>query len=150
MGLRSHKKLLSTSHVAGGGSKIDFLAKGIIELAGLAFPIVLKVGSADQPARIGLDVIKASAMVIDAQDMTYSVADPNFDSLETDFQFLDFDSYMRRVGLQEDDLVGVEHLGEPHIAYAEALLAGHANAALYTGTSSGVSNGPGVYVGVSF
>lgn len=138
MGLKSHKNVVGVSILADGSPKMDYLCEGEVSINGVVFPLVIKVGDSKQPLLIGLDVIHAGSMVLDFLNMTYThsktpIFDPSFG-----FKFLNYRDILHSAGLHEEDLVPVELLPDPDVAYAEAKVSGQSGLCVFLGTSSAV------------
>lgn len=86
--------------------KFDYLATCNVNVKGVNFPLVVKVGATDQPVLIGLDLVVAASMNIDIGTRTIRINTvPNFDATTTGFKFIDFQELMRARGLTDADLV---------------------------------------------
>lgn len=149
MGLKGHKRIFGLSLLADGTQKIDYLCKGEVVINGVSFPLVLKVGDANQPLLMGLDVIYSGSMILDFVKMTVSLSStPVFDPL-LGFQYLDYATIMQKTGVTAEDLVQIDELPEPLEAYNEAVKLGQTSLIVFLGKSSGVGHLLDVWAGSS-
>ncbi|EPZ34658.1 hypothetical protein ROZALSC1DRAFT_26562 [Rozella allomycis CSF55] len=86
----------------------DYLGMVNVELKGISSPLVMRIAP-NQPNVLGLDAVFRFGIVIDPVK----------------------GSYMSRMGITDEDLIPVDDLPDPNVAYYNLLKAGNANAAIH-------------------
>ncbi|RKP19695.1 hypothetical protein ROZALSC1DRAFT_22067 [Rozella allomycis CSF55] len=134
IGLKSHPKLIVVSRMGDGSAKYDFLAVVHVEVNGIGSSLVMKVAP-NQPNLLGLDAIFRFGMVIDPVQRVFSQSTAPLKDNEHLFDFFDLKRYMSKLGITQEDLIPVEDLPDPNVAYIDLLKAGSAHAVINLGPS---------------
>ena len=147
--LKSHPSLIGTSRLGNGSLKYDYLAVTPITLNGIRSSLVLKVGP-NQPHLLGLDAMIRFDLVIDPVRATFTQGASPINDQDHRFNFINLDAYMANLGIKNEDLIPVQDLPNPKMAYKALLEAGTASSVIDLGTSyqSCISSDfPGLYLG---
>lgn len=132
--LRSHSNLIGISRLGNGSLKYDYLAVAPIALSVIRSSLVLKIGP-NQPHLLGLDAMIRFDLAIDPVRATFSQGAKPIDDQDHQFNFINLEAYMTRVGIKKEDLVPIQDLPDPRTAYKTLLGAGTASSVLDLGTS---------------
>jgi hypothetical protein len=116
LGLKTHKCL-----VAKDGANFVYLSPLLLSVASQKHsPFLVKVSTG--PVLLGLDVMSRFNMELFVKNKEYFV--PSESTTPNEFQHIDFPSLMHKFELKANDLMPIEKLPEPEIAYKEMVKLG--------------------------
>ena len=134
LGLKSHPKLIGSSILGNGSLKFDYLAMTPITLNGICSSLVVKIGP-DQPHRLGLDAMVRFDLTIDPVRATFTQGASPINDQDHPFNFINLEAYMAKLGIKDEDLIPIQDLPNPKMAYKSLLEAGTASNVIDLGTS---------------
>ena len=115
--------------------KYDYLAPVLFSLAGKEKEICVKVGPS-QPSLLGLDVLTAfnADVIISTGNITVNAGD----CVDTETVLRNFYQMLSRNELSRDDMVALETLSFPHLAFEKMKNAGKSNLAVNVGLTNSI------------
>lgn len=147
--LKSQPSLIGLSRLGNGSLKYDYLAVAPIALNGIRTSLVLKIGP-DQPHRLGLDAMIRLDLILDPVRARFTQVASPINDQDHQFKFINLEAHMATLGIKKEDLIPIQQLPNPKMAYQALLEAGTASSVIDLGTSyqSCVSTDlPGLYLG---
>jgi hypothetical protein len=129
--------------------KYDYLAVAPIALNGIRTSLVLKIGP-DQPHLLGLDAMIRFDLILDPVRARFTQGASPINDQDHQFNFINLEAHMATLGIKKEDLIPIQQLPNPKMAYQALLEAGTASTVIDLGTSyqSCVSTElPGLYLG---